>query len=239
MASKAVVTAVLGGSSGDSHGAVAAVDTLHLDKSALLVVLIGKADKPIATALAGHGIGHDLSRLAGWEARLEERNQNVFVDLGSEVTNEDAVFGTAVVPSINKTAARCPVKLELAGGVWDGSVVEAKGLGSGIRGLELDEAVSSVARILVADDLDIDSFTGSRQEDALNEVLVHPRLKFTHPEGGLGSVHTRPRRGGDLAHVGGGRGAVGVGHLVWGRATVGRDRERSVHFHAGGQSKVD
>lgn len=88
---------VLGGGSGDAHGAVAAVNALHLDKSALLVVLVGKTNKPIATTLAGHGIGHDLSRLAGWEARLEERNQNVFVDLRAEVTDEDAVLGAAVI----------------------------------------------------------------------------------------------------------------------------------------------
>lgn len=88
---------VLGGGRGDTHGAVAAVDALHLNESALLVILIGKADEPVATALTGHGIGHDLSRLAGREACLEERNQDVFVDLGAKVADENAVLGSTIV----------------------------------------------------------------------------------------------------------------------------------------------
>jgi len=97
LTTKAVVTPVLGGSSRDAHGSVAAVDTLHLNKSTLLVVLVGEANETIATALARHGVGHDLGRLARGEASLEEGNQDVLVDLGAKVADEDAVLGTAVI----------------------------------------------------------------------------------------------------------------------------------------------
>lgn len=92
------VLPVLGSGSGNAHGSVATVDTLHLDESALLVVLIGEADETVATALARHGVGHDLGRLARGEASLEEGDQNVFVHLGTKVANEDAVFGATVIP---------------------------------------------------------------------------------------------------------------------------------------------
>lgn len=65
---------VFRGSSRDAHGSVATVDTLHLDEGALLVILVGEAHKAVSTALARHGIRHDLSRLAGGEAGLEERD---------------------------------------------------------------------------------------------------------------------------------------------------------------------
>jgi len=192
-----VVTTVLGGSGGDTHGAVAAVDTLHLNKSALLVILIGKANESVATALAGHGIGHDLSRLAGREACLEERNQNVFVDLGAEITDENAVLRTTVVTSINQPTARCPVKLELAGAVGNRVTIKTQGLGGSVGGSELDEAVASISRVLVANDLDINSFASSREEDSLDKVLVHPGFKLSHPKSSLGLLLTRPRRRGN------------------------------------------
>lgn len=88
---------VLGSGSRDPHRTIAAVDSLHLNERALLVVLVGEAHKSVAAALAGHGIGHDLSRLARGEASLEERNQDIFVDLGAEIANEDAVLGAAIV----------------------------------------------------------------------------------------------------------------------------------------------
>jgi len=97
LTTKAVVTPVLGGSSRDAHRSVAAVDALHLNESALLVVLVGEADETVASALAAHSIGHDLGRLARGEASLEEGNQDVLVDLGAKVADEDAVLGTAVI----------------------------------------------------------------------------------------------------------------------------------------------
>jgi hypothetical protein len=88
---------VLGGGGRDPHRSVTAVNTLHLYKSTLLVVLIGETNKAIATALTRHGIGHDLGRLARGEASLEERNQDILVDLRSEIAHEDAVFGATVI----------------------------------------------------------------------------------------------------------------------------------------------
>lgn len=88
---------VLGSSSRDSHRSVTAVNTLHLNQGTLLIVLVGEAHKAIASALAGHGIRHDLGRLARWEAGLEKRDQDVFVDLRAEVTHKDAVLGSTVI----------------------------------------------------------------------------------------------------------------------------------------------
>jgi len=191
--SETVVTAVLGSSGGNTHGTVAAVDTLHLDQSTLLVILIGKANEPVATALTGHGIGHDLSRLAGREACLEERNQNVFIDLRAKIADENAVFRTTVVASINQTTARCPVKLELAGAVGNRVAVKTQGLGGSVRRGKLDEAVASISRVLVADDLDINSLASCREEDALDKVLIHPGFELSHPKSSLGWLLTRPR----------------------------------------------
>jgi hypothetical protein len=204
---------VLGRGSGDSHGTVAAVDTLHLDESALLIVLVRETDETVAAALAGHGIRHDLSRLAGGEAGLEERNQDVFVDLGTKVADKDAVLGTTVVAAVDETTARGPVKLELASAVGNRGTVQGQGLGGGIGRGEFDEAVSGVSRVLVANDLDVNSLSGGRKEDALDEVLVHPRLELTHPESGLGGVGAASLRRGDR-HVLSGGGSVGERHLA-------------------------
>jgi hypothetical protein len=155
---------VLGGSGGDTHGAVATVDTLHLGEGALLVVLIGEADESVAAGHAADGVGHDLGGLARGEAALEERDENVLVDLGAEVTNEDGVLGTTVVtavdgsvkmlrllrkecysPAVSETAAGSPVQLEDAVGVGHGGAVQRESLGGGSRGGEVHEAVSSIA----------------------------------------------------------------------------------------------
>lgn len=90
-------TLVLGGGGRNTHGAVAAVNTLHLRESALLVVLIGEADEAVAAGHAADGVGHDLGGLAGGEAALEERDEDVFVHFGAEVTDEDGVLRAAVV----------------------------------------------------------------------------------------------------------------------------------------------
>lgn len=150
----------LGRGGRDAHGAVAAVDALHLGESTVLVLLVGEADKSVAARHAADGIGHDLGRLARGEAGLEKRNQNVFVDLGAEIADEDGVFGTAVVtavlfspafttltrdqPSISESTTRRPVELEGAGAVRNLCSVEGESLGSRGGVLEFDEAVSGI-----------------------------------------------------------------------------------------------
>ena len=88
----------LGGGSGDAHGAIAAVDALHLNQRALLVRLVAKADKAISAGLAGHRVRHDLGGLARGEARLEQRNQNELVDLRAEVADKDTKLRAAIIP---------------------------------------------------------------------------------------------------------------------------------------------
>lgn len=161
-------TLVLGGSGGDAHGAVATVNTLHLGESTLLVVLVGEANEAVAAGHAADGVGHDLSRLARGEAALEERDEDIFVHLRAEITDEDGVLGATVItagkqggvsletggkrnerdsclPAIGKTATGSPVELEDPVGVGHGGTVQRKGLGSGGRGSEIDETVSSIA----------------------------------------------------------------------------------------------
>jgi hypothetical protein len=99
-----VIVTILGGSSRNAHGAVAAVHALHLHKSTLLVVLIGETNETVATALTRHGISHDLGTLAAGEAGLEKRDEDIFVDLGSKVANEDGVFGTAII-TVNRVSS--------------------------------------------------------------------------------------------------------------------------------------
>lgn len=222
LTTKAVVTTVLGGSSRDTHGSVAAVDTLHLNKSTLLVVLVGEANETIATALARHGVGHDLGRLARRESSLEERNQDVLVDLGAKVANENAVLGATIIPSVNETTTRSPVKLEGALAVRNWLSVHAEGVGSGFRGLEFNKAIPSITRVLVADDLNIDSFMGRRHKNTLDEVLIHPRLELSHPKSGLGRIRTRTGRRG-RAHVRSGRSTVGKRHWASRSCVVGGD----------------
>jgi hypothetical protein len=97
-------TLVLGSSGGDAHRAVTAVDSLHLTQSALLIVLIGETNEAVSTRHAADGVGHNLGRLAGWEAALEEGNEHILVDLGTQVTNEDRVLGASVITTINGTS---------------------------------------------------------------------------------------------------------------------------------------
>ena len=85
---------------------------MHLVKSTLLVAFVGESHKAIAARHARKRIGHDLSRLAGGEAALEERDQNVLVDFRAEVANEDRVFRATVVASIGKATTRSPIELE-------------------------------------------------------------------------------------------------------------------------------
>lgn len=93
---------ILGSGSRNPHRTVAAVDSLHLYERTLLVILIGKAHESIAAALSRHGVGHDLGRFARREPSLEERDQNILVDLGAKVAHEDAVLGSAVVAVVGR-----------------------------------------------------------------------------------------------------------------------------------------
>jgi hypothetical protein len=137
---------VLGCGGRDTHGAVTAVDTLHLTQSPLLVVLVGEADETVSAGHAADGVGHDLGGLARGEAALEQRNEDVLVNLGAEVTNEDGVLRTTVITAaVREATAGSPVELEDPVGVGHGSAVQRKGLGSGGRGGEVDEAVASIA----------------------------------------------------------------------------------------------
>jgi hypothetical protein len=88
---------ILGSSGWYAHRAVAAIHTLHLRERALLVALIGEANEAIATGHAGKRIGHDFGRLARREAALEKWYQDVFVDFGTEIANEDRILGGAIV----------------------------------------------------------------------------------------------------------------------------------------------
>ena len=73
----------------NAHWSIATVDALHLLQCALLVTLVGKANKTVTTGHSTDRIGHNLGRFAGREAVLEKGDQDVFVDLGSEIANEN------------------------------------------------------------------------------------------------------------------------------------------------------
>lgn len=210
---ESLITAVLGRSGRDSHRSVTAVNTLHLNQSSLLVVLVGESNETIASALARHGVRHDLCGLARGESSLEQRNQDIFVDLGTKIANEDAVLRATVVTSVDKSTARGPVKLELTRAVGHRGSIKAQCLGRSIGGGEFDKTVTGITRVLVTDHLDIDSLTSSRKEDTLDEVLVHPRLELAHPEGRLRLVDAATRRGRNSSHVRGGGGSVGERHF--------------------------
>ena len=128
---------VLGGSGGDAHWAVAAVDTLHLGESLLLVVFASEADEAVAARHAADGVGHDLGRLGRRILVLEKLDEDEFGDLGAQVSDEDAelratlitaihlisqcvcVQGAGNLPPVSKTTSRCPVQLEGAVRVWN------------------------------------------------------------------------------------------------------------------------
>jgi hypothetical protein len=87
----------LRGSGRDTHGAVATVDALHLRQGAVLVLLIRESNKSVTTRHATDRIGHNLGRLARREPRLEKRDENVFVDLGAKIADENGVLRAAII----------------------------------------------------------------------------------------------------------------------------------------------
>lgn len=94
-------TFVLGCSRRNAHGTVAAVNALHLSEGTLLVRLVGKADKTVATRQTADVVGHDLSRLARRKTTLEKRYEYKFIHFGTEVTNKNRILGAAVVTAID------------------------------------------------------------------------------------------------------------------------------------------
>lgn len=55
---------ILRGSRRDPHGAIPAINTLHLGQGALLVIFIRKANEAVTTRHSANGIGHDLRGFA-------------------------------------------------------------------------------------------------------------------------------------------------------------------------------
>jgi hypothetical protein len=156
-----------GSSGGDAHGAVAAVDTLHFSQGAVLVLLIRETNEPIAARHSADGVGHDLCGLARREPRLEERDENVLVDLGAKIADENGVLGAAVItgivslhvasivllghkPSVGKSTSGGPVQLERSGAVGNLGSVEIQGLGGSSGVLEFHKAIASVSTWMLA-----------------------------------------------------------------------------------------
>lgn len=88
---------VLGSSSRDTHRTVAAVDTLHFGESALLVLRVGEANESVTARHAADWVRHDLGGLDGAVFALEEGDEDVFIDLWTEIANKDGVLRAAIV----------------------------------------------------------------------------------------------------------------------------------------------
>jgi len=139
-------TLVLGSGGADAHGPVAAVNTLHFTESKLLVALVGETDETVTSGETADGIGHDLGRLARVVLGLEQGHENVLIDLGAEVADEDGELRTTVVAAaVSESATRSPVKLELTVAVRNNLAVKLEGLGGSIGAFKINEAVASVA----------------------------------------------------------------------------------------------
>src|ERR1700753_656296 len=76
----------------DPHRTIAAIHTLHLLKSALLIVLITAANEAISPTKTSHWISHDLSRFARTIFALENLCQDSFGDFWTKITDENAIF---------------------------------------------------------------------------------------------------------------------------------------------------
>jgi len=66
------------------------------DRLLILLHLIAKADEAVFIRLAGYGIGDDFSWLAWGEAELKLRDENEIVNLGTKVTDENAVVQAVI-----------------------------------------------------------------------------------------------------------------------------------------------
>lgn len=183
---------VLGSRSGNAHWAVAAVDTLHLLESALLIGLIGEAHESVTARQSADRVRHDLGGFARWEASLEDAHEDVLVDLWAEIANEDGVlWATVLTAAVCETTTGSPVQLEGAVRVRNDGTVELKGLSRGLGAFEIDEAVAGVGpRELITDHLHA-NLVAHTEPDRANEVLINPWLELTHPQSSLGISRLR------------------------------------------------
>lgn len=90
-------TLVLGGSSADAHGAVTTVYALHLSEGLLLVLLAGESNETVSAGHATDGVGHDLGGFGGGVLVLEELNEDELGYFWTQVSDEDAEFGTTLI----------------------------------------------------------------------------------------------------------------------------------------------
>jgi hypothetical protein len=170
-------------------------------ESLLLVLLVGETHESVSARHSADRIRHDLGRLARSVLALEERHEDVLVDLWTEITDEDGEFRTTVVTTaIGEAATGSPVELELAVGVWNDLSIELEGASSLVGVFKINEAVSSVASVkvntglgsegymsrdlpreFVANHLDVD-LVSHAEPHAAHEVLIDPWLKLTHPK---------------------------------------------------------
>lgn len=97
---------VLGGSSADAHGAVSAVDALHLSEGLLLVLLAGEPNETVAAGHATDGVGHDLGGFGGGVLVLEELNEDELGHFWTQVSDEDAEFGTTFIAAAQAVSNR-------------------------------------------------------------------------------------------------------------------------------------
>ena len=98
---------VLGCGGGDAHGAIAAVDALHLGEGLLLVLLASEPDKTVAARHTANGVGHDLGGLGGLVLVLEELYEDELGDLGAQVSDENAEFGTTLIAAVRIISDHC------------------------------------------------------------------------------------------------------------------------------------
>lgn len=135
---------VLWGSSADTHWSVAAVHTLHFGQGALLITFLREAYKSIATRHSRDRIGHYLGRLARRESALEQRNQDIFINLWPKITNKDRKLWSTIITSVGKTATRCPIELEGTIGIWDHRPVQGESLRGSLGRSKIDKAITSI-----------------------------------------------------------------------------------------------
>jgi hypothetical protein len=114
-------------------------------ESTLLFSLLTETDESVAARHATDGVRHDFGRFARLELVLEQGEEDVFVDIWSEVANEDRELWSAVITiAVSQSTTGSPVELERTGGVWNQLPVELQGFRSSLRCSEINKAISSV-----------------------------------------------------------------------------------------------
>jgi hypothetical protein len=92
---------VLGSRGANAHGSVTTVDTLHLGKGLLLVLLAGEADETVAARHSRDGVGHDLGRLGRLVLVLEQLDKDKLGHLGTKVADEDGELRTPLIAAVS------------------------------------------------------------------------------------------------------------------------------------------